>query len=222
MTARAIVVGAGGRMGRTVLALAGETAGIDVVFGADPLTGNSLASAPPEADVVIDFSTALALPETLGFCVSRGLPLILATTGHTTYEAVEAAAGQIAILASANLSLGALVLSRLAREARRLLAGAYDVTILETHHRAKKDAPSGTAKMLAAAMDAPGPAVTTLSIRGGGVFGTHEVRFLGDMDVVTLRHEAIDRRLFAKGALEAAKWIVGRTPGLYKLDDVYA
>jgi len=208
-------------MGKTVLALAEETQGIDIVFGADPSVGTSLASCGAEADVVIDFSIAAALPETLDFCVSRKLPLVLATTGHDAsgMQAVKAAAEQIPILVSANLSLGALVVSRLVREARNLLAEAYDVTILETHHRAKRDAPSGTAKMLAAAMDMPD--ATTLSIRGGGVFGTHEVRFLGDMDVITVRHEAIDRRLFAKGALVAARWVAGRAPGLYVLDDVF-
>lgn len=154
---RAILAGAGGRMGQTVRALAAESNDITVVACVDPSMGTTFDTCPAGADIVIDFSTPAALEMELAFCTRRGLPLVLGTTGHTedAQSRVEAAAQEIAILKSANLSFGAYVLAKLAAEAKALLGNAYDVAIVETHHRAKKDAPSGTAKLLAGAMGTP-------------------------------------------------------------------
>ena len=216
---RIILAGAAGRMGRAVLALAGETEGVSIAARIDPALGTSLDTCKADADVLIDFSTPEALHGVLAFCASRGMGLVLATTGHP--EAAKArigeAAERIAILRSANLSYGAYVLAKLAAQAAGLLREKADVTIVETHHRAKKDAPSGTAKLLADAMEIPGAAI--VSLRGGSVTGVHEIHFFGESDIVTLRHEAIDRRLFAQGALDAAKWVASCAPGLYGMED---
>lgn len=206
-------------MGKAVCALAEETEGIEIVFGVDPKEGKRFSDCAEKADVAIDFSVPEALPEALEFCIQNGTPLVLATTGHgvRALEMVSRAAEQIAILKSANLSYGAFVLSKLSRMAREMLSAPYDVAIVETHHRAKKDAPSGTAKMLAGVMGAEDAQM--LSVRGGGVNGVHEVCFLGAYDTITLTHSALDRRLFADGALRAAKWVAGCAPGLYGMED---
>ncbi len=219
---RIILAGAGGRMGRAISALAAEIEGAKIVAGIDPAMGTSFANCTAAADVVIDFATPKALVDELAFCVDRGLPLVLASTGHgpEADALVDEAAEKIAIVRSANFSYGAYVLARLAKEAHQLLGSAYDVSICEAHHRAKKDAPSGTAKLLAEAMDMPD--MPMVSLRGGAVVGTHEVFFLGDRDVITVKHEALDRRLFAEGALHAANWIAGCAPGLYGMADFIA
>lgn len=219
---RAILAGACGRMGQAVRTLASETEDIAIAACIDPALGTAFATCQTPADVVIDFSTPDALGDTLAFCVRHGLPLVLATTGHQDDAGprIDEAAEHIAILKSANLSYGAYVLARLAAQAKALLGSAYDITILESHHRAKKDAPSGTAKLLADAMDAP--KIPMLSIRGGGTVGTHEIAFYGDRDILQIKHEALDRRLFAKGALDAAQWITTCAPGLYGMADLVA
>ncbi len=216
---RVILAGSEGRMGRAVRAEATLSSGVAVVARVDPALSASFETCDADADAVIDFSAPAALDCELAFCAARGLPLVLAVTGHgeDADAKIEAASDRIAILRTANLSYGANALAKLSRQARALLGCAYDVSIVETHHRAKKDAPSGTAKLLAAAMDMPGAPM--LSARGGAVVGTHEVCFYGERDVITLKHEALDRSLFAKGALEAAKWIVGCAPGLYGMED---
>jgi len=219
---RVALSGACGRMGTTVRALAAESDAIACTALIDPAMGTSFADCREEVDVAIDFSTAAALDEVLTFCVRLSVPLILATTGHdeTAEERIAEAAERVAILQSANLSYGAYVLAKLAEKAKALLGGGYDIAIIEAHHRAKKDAPSGTAKLLAGAMGLKDP--QTLSIRAGAMVGVHEIGFYGERDTLFLRHDALDRRLFAKGALDAAKWIVGCAPGLYGLADFMA
>lgn len=219
---RVILCGSCGRMGKAVTALARESDSVRIVLGVDPSLGTSFADAHEAADVVIDFSTPAALDDILGYCAGNGVPLVLATTGHGegAQEKLNKAAESTAILKSANLSYGAYVLRELSARARELLGSAYDVSIVETHHKAKKDAPSGTAKQLAEGMglvDMP-----MFSVRGGGIVGTHEVSFHGVLDGLSLKHEALDRQLFARGALDAAEWIVGCAPGLYQMEDYVA
>lgn len=215
---RIVLVGANGRMGKTVQALVQEKDVFTIAYAIDPSLGTSFTGFTGKADVVIDFATPAVVQEEVSFCIAHALPLILASTGHseTINGLLEEAAQQIAILWSPNLSSGAYVLSKLATSAHILLKG-YDSAIVETHHRAKADAPSGTAKRLAEMMDMP--QMPMHSIRGGAVVGTHEVAFYGNEDIITLRHEALDRRLFANGSLEAAKWIVNCAPGLYDMSD---
>ncbi len=217
---RIVLAGACGRMGNAVQSLVGESALFDSALAIDPKLGSSFADQPERADVVIDFSTPAALMDELAFCRREGLPLVLATTGHgeQAEAAISEASESIAILQSGNFSYGAYALNLLAVHATSLLQEGYDITILETHHQRKKDAPSGTAKQLAAAM---GGDIPMLSVRGGGVIGVHEVLFLGDQELLTIKHEALDRRLFAKGALEAAAWLARCSPGLYSMADFF-
>lgn len=219
---RILLCGATGRMGRAVTRLAEETEGVRVVGGIARSLGVSFANVEAEADVVMDFAAPAVLEEELLFCVQNGYPLVLASTGHdeAAQAMIDEAAERVAIFQSPNLSYGAQVLKKLVRLAGELLGDAYDVAIVETHHRAKKDAPSGTAKLLGEAL--PRQEVPMVSVRGGTVTGMHEVGFYGERDLIRLTHEALDRRLFAEGALEAAKWICGCAPGLYGMEDMLA
>lgn len=196
-------------------------------------------------DVVIDFSTADASVELAQACAARGGPaLVIGSTGLTPEQDTEIlkAAERIAIVRSGNFSLGVNILIGLVEHAaQRLDARDWDIEILETHHRKKVDAPSGTALMLGEAAasgrdvdlaevrSAPyngvGEAreagrIGFASLRAGGVIGEHTVLFASDDETLTLSHSAIDRSLFAKGAVAAAAWVRSRPPGLYDMQDV--
>jgi len=215
---RIILCGATGRMGGAIRALVDQGEAFAISCAIAPSLGNSFSSFAGEADVVIDFSTPAALTEELSFCVKYGLPLVIGTTGHPedAHAEIEDAAQQIAIIKGENFSKGAYVLGKHVQSAHQMLEDAYDVTILETHHRNKVDAPSGTAKRIAQMIGVP---VQTHSIRGGDVIGTHEVFFHGMNDRIVFSHEALNRRLFAAGALDAAEWIIRCAPGLYGMSD---
>ena len=217
---RILLCGATGRMGTAVQTLVQQDPAFSVVYAIAPSLGTSFSRCAESADVVIDFSTPAALPEELAFCKAQKLPLLLASTGHTqsAISQIEEASECIPILKSENLSLGAYLLGQLAGAAVSALEG-YDACIVETHHRAKADAPSGTAKRLAAQMNTPDIAMH--SIRGGGAVGTHEVQFLGMRDSFTLTHETFDRSLFAEGALKASAWLIHCAPGLYAMHDFW-
>lgn len=196
-------------------------------------------------DVVIDFSTADASVELAQACAARGGPaLVIGSTGLTPEQDAEIlkAAEKIAIVRSGNFSLGVNILIGLVEHAaQRLDARDWDIEILETHHRKKVDAPSGTALMLGEAAasgrdvdladvrSAPYDGVGEpresgrigfASLRAGGVIGEHTVLFASDDETLTLSHSAIDRSLFAKGAVAAAAWVRSRSPGLYDMQDV--
>ena len=196
-------------------------------------------------DVVIDFSTADASVELAQACAARGGPaLVIGSTGLTPQQDAEIlkAAERIAIVRSGNFSLGVNILIGLVEHAaQRLDARDWDIEILETHHRKKVDAPSGTALMLGEAAasgrdvdlaevrSAPYDGVGEpreagrigfASLRAGGVIGEHTVLFASDDETLTLSHSAIDRSLFAKGAVAAAAWVRSRPPGLYDMQDV--
>lgn len=196
-------------------------------------------------DVIIDFSTADASVELAQICAARGGPaLVIGSTGLTPEQDAEIlkAAEKIAIVRSGNFSLGLNILIGLVEHAaQRLDSQDWDIEILETHHRRKIDAPSGTALMLGeaaangrgvdldAVRAAPWDGVTGpresgkigfASLRAGGVIGEHTVLFASDDESVTLSHSAIDRSLFAKGAVAAAAWVRTRPPGLYDMQDV--
>lgn len=218
---RVILCGATGRMGSVMQALIAEGDTFMLSHAVAPSLGTSFSSFSGKADVVIDFSTPLALREELAFCEKNELPLVVGTTGHSedAHAALEDAAQRVAIIKCENFSKGAYVLGNLAQNACQILGEGYDVAIVESHHRNKVDAPSGTAKRIAQMMDAR---VQTHSVRGGGLVGTHEVFFSGMRDRIILSHEALDRRLFAAGALDAARWIVHCSPGLYGMEDLLA
>jgi 4-hydroxy-tetrahydrodipicolinate reductase len=203
---------------------------------------DDLAAAIRAADVVIDFSAAAALPATLAACEACGCGLVVGTTGYDegTAALFDAAALRVPLLVAANTSLALNVLLTLVRQAAAALPPGYDIEIVETHHRHKIDAPSGTALALGRAASAgrrqslpPAPPLTGAApgpraegsigfavARGGDVVGEHEVRFLGPGEQLRLGHIATDRHIFARGALTAAAWLAGRAPGRYEMGDV--
>lgn len=235
------ISGARGRMGRAVSAVL--DAREDVVVSARFDRGES-----PDlslCDVIIDFSTPEASVELAQACAARGGPaLVIGSTGLTEAQDAEVlkAAEKIAIVRSGNFSLGVNILIGLVEHAaQRLDARDWDIEISEAHHRRKVDAPSGTALMLGDAVAngrtedlediraAPWDGITGprqtgkvgfSSTRAGGIIGEHTVLFASDDEVLTLSHSAIDRSLFAKGAVAAAAWVRSRKPGLYDMQDV--
>lgn len=229
---RIILVGAGGRMGRLIDACASEDRAVRVVerlgrvnvqefMGKIASRGHGVAT---PADVAIDFSSDEGARAAIGLATSLGIPLVTGTTGlsEATSEAIAAAAKRIAVLPCSNTSLGVAVLRRLVAEAARLLGDGYELDIVESHHRRKLDAPSGTALSLAASLAEAGRPVRPdriHSLRGGDVVGQHEVVFAGPGETIRLEHRAERRELFALGALRAAKWLVGRPAGRYRIED---
>jgi 4-hydroxy-tetrahydrodipicolinate reductase len=201
------------------------------------------AAAIANAQVAIDFALPEATPANLRACVAAGIPLVLGATGHSqsVRDDIASAARRIAIVMAPNMSLGVNLLLKLVELAARSLDASYDVEVFEAHHRHKKDAPSGTALALArAAAEGRGVdleeaaeyarhgaagarregAIGFSVFRGGDVVGDHTVTFAGVGERVELTHRASDRLAFARGALRASQWIVGREPGLYSMQDV--
>ncbi|KQT64212.1 MULTISPECIES: 4-hydroxy-tetrahydrodipicolinate reductase [unclassified Aureimonas] len=255
-----VVMGAGGRMGRTLIAAIAETPGLRlkaaveragsaalgtrVADGSIAIT-DDIEAALEGADGVIDF-TAPAATVALAERVARlGLVHVIGTTGCTPEDdaaIAAAAAGGACIVKSGNMSLGVNLLAGLVKLAARALPGeAFDIEVLEMHHRHKVDAPSGTALLLGkAAAEGRGVSLENASVRvrdghtgarpentigfatlrGGSVVGDHQVILAGDGERIELSHRAEDRSIFARGALRAALWARGREPGLYSMQDV--
>ncbi len=245
---RVIVSGACGHMGRIVAECVNNAEDMEVAALVDAGCGPSedgsvlasVADFDGEADVVIDFSHHDGTAGLLEACTAKGLPIVLATTGQTEEELalIDGAAQKIAIFRSANMSVGVALVAKLVNQVAASFSGA-DIEIVETHHNRKIDAPSGTAIMLAeAAKDAlpdsnivmgrSGQAkrekgdIGINSVRMGNIVGTHEVMFGTNTQTITIRHEAHDRGLFADGAVDAARFIAGKDPGLYNMDDLLA
>lgn len=259
-----LVAGAAGKMGRAVIREALSTPGVTLAGGFEregsdalgkdlgPLAGldamgisvdSSPETAIRRADALIDFTAPAASVANARVAAGNGVPLIIGTTGFSADEEDQIAAlsQKIAIVKSGNMSLGVNLLAGLVKEAARRLGPDYDIEIIEAHHRAKIDAPSGTALMLArAAAEGRGVdlerhsvrkrdgvvgareegAIGFAVVRGGGIVGDHDVMFAGGEETITLSHRAIDRGLFAKGAVAAAKWAIAKPPGLYSMADV--
>ena len=216
-----------GRMGVAIAQAAAETP--DIAIDQD------------RGDVLVDFSSPAALGESLGRAVAGGIPILIGTTGldHDADEQIARAARQVAVLRAANTSLGIALLSELVERAAGVLGADWDVEIVESHHRMKADAPSGTALALAEAAARgrgtdlkpdrgrdgtrlkrqPG-AIGFASLRGGTVAGDHDVLFLGTEERVILSHRAESRMIFARGALAAARFLIGKPAGLYSMRDV--
>jgi 4-hydroxy-tetrahydrodipicolinate reductase len=192
-------------------------------------------------DVLVDFSAPDALQDSLDRALSAGIPIIVGTTGldESANERIGAAAKQIAVLRAPNTSLGITVLAQLVERAAQLLGPEWDIEIVETHHRMKADAPSGTAWQLAHAaacgrgsdidseagragtgLSRKAGAIGMASLRGGTVAGEHDVMFLGEKERVILSHKAENRLIFARGALAGARFLVGKPAGLYSMRDV--
>ena len=239
---RLAVVGARGRMGRRLVALAPEY-GFDGVIAIDA-EGPTLADAACSVDIVVDFSVRTQVFATCDFCASHKIPLVMGTTGLDAgdWASLERAAAMAPVVQAANFSVGVNALFDLVAAAARMLAAGWDVELVEAHHRHKVDAPSGTAKELARRVAAargweldavarhgreglvgarPPGELGMHAVRGGSVVGEHRVLFLGDGEEVVLEHRALDRDIFVRGALVAARWALsGRAPGRYGMGEV--
>ncbi len=231
------ILGAAGRMGRALRTEIAKQADAELVaalvapdadiLGADAggirFTSN-IRAALEICDVLIDFSSPkAAIDAALMMFDTPCRTLITGTTGYNATEekALERAANNITLVKSGNFSIGICVLESLITKAAAALPKGWDAGILDTHHKHKKDAPSGTALMLGQALEAGGKTSSDIvSLRHGGVIGEHSVFLGSEMETLTLTHTALDRAVFAKGALTAALWAVGQEKGLYNMQDV--
>jgi len=220
---RVLLIGAAGRMGKTISDLAKNYPKIDIIARCD--LGDPIEPAMRNCDVAIDFSHAGATTETCRAALQHRKPLVVGTTGHSTEQrsTIEETAQSLPIVFASNFSIGVNVLFWLTRKAFDQLGGNFDVAIVETHHTMKKDAPSGTAKTLAEVLKATKKTkgeIPIQSIREGDVVGEHAVIFSGPGERLELTHRAVSREIFARGALRAAEWIVSQPPGLYSMLNV--
>jgi 4-hydroxy-tetrahydrodipicolinate reductase len=233
------LVGAKGRMGQAITKAAPETGAV-IAWPLD--LGDDLATGIQKADVVIDFSFHKTTAEVIQLCTAHRKPLVIGTTGHSADEkaALLKDAAKIPCVWSGNYSVGVNLLFALTRRATQVLGAAYDIEVVEMHHRLKKDAPSGTAarlleiileerKLTADSLRHGRQGITgertpnevgIHALRGGDVIGDHTVMFAGLGERLELTHKASDRDIFARGALRSAHWIVSRQPGIYDMQDV--
>ena len=247
---RVIMHGCNGRMGQVITEMIAKEAEMEIVAGVDlsdhiqnsyPVF-KSMKDCDVEADVVIDFANAKAVDGLLDVCVERNLPCVLCTTGLSEEQLahVKEASGKVAILRSANMSMGINLLMKLLKDAVPVLAAAgYDMEIVEKHHNQKLDAPSGTALALADAMNEAmdntysykldrsserkkrdAKEIGIQAVRGGSIVGEHEVIFAGTDEVIEFKHTAYSKAIFGKGAVEAAKFLKGKSAGMYDMHDV--
>ena len=236
------ILGAAGRMGHMLCDLVDRSEELELVAKCD-VREEYPRTWPAETEAVIDFTFHEAVPENITKAAEDGVVYILGTTGLTDEEqaAVDAAAKKIPVVQSGNFSLGINLLLGLVRKASEILGVEYDCEVVEMHHRHKKDAPSGTALMLARAAadgrgqdfddgsvfgregivgERPQGEIAVHALRGGSVIGDHTVMFAGDVERVELVHKAQSREAFAAGALRAALWAADKAPGLYNMRDV--
>lgn len=236
------ILGAAGRMGRMLCALAEANPELELVARVDVADGFDTAW-PDGTEAVVDFTFHTAVPANVEKAAATGVAYVIGTTGLSADEQarVDACAQKIPIVQAANYSLGVNLLLALVRKAAAVLGTDYDIEVVEMHHRHKKDAPSGTALMLARAAAAgrqvelddvacygrhgivgerPEGQIALHALRGGSVVGDHTVMFAGDVERVEITHKAQGREAFAAGALRAAQWAAGRAPGRYDMRDV--
>ena len=236
------ILGAAGRMGRMLMKLAEADASLEVVAKVDVVDGYDT-TWPAGTEAVVDFSFHAAVAPNVEKAAAEGVAYVIGTTGLTAEEQarVDACIGKIPLVQAANYSLGVNLLLALVRQAAAVLGPQYDIEVVEMHHKHKKDAPSGTALMLANAAaegravklddvacygrrglvgERPEGEIALHALRGGSVVGDHTVMFAGDLERVEITHKAQSREAFAAGALRAALWAVGRKPGKYDMRNV--
>ncbi len=216
-----MLIGAAGRMGKTMLDLAQSDREIEIAARSD--LGDPIEPAMKNCDVAIDFSQADSIDEVCRAALQHGKSLVIGTTGHSQPQrkTIEETAHSLPIVLASNFSVGVNVLFWLTQKAAELLGSDFNPEIVETHHEMKKDAPSGTAKTLAEILKAiRNSEIPIQSIREGDVVGEHTVIFSGPGEQLELTHRAANRGIFARGALRAAKWIVDKPPRLYSMQDV--
>lgn len=247
---RFIMHGCNGKMGQVISKIVKDDPNAQMVAGIDKYMGianeypvfESIEKCDVEADVVIDFSNATAVDGLLEYCVEKKVPVVLCTTGlsQEQLDRVNEASKKVAVLKSANMSLGVNMLLKLLQDAAKVLAPAgFDIELVEKHHNQKVDAPSGTALALADSInEALGNEYTynydrsqvrqkrdkkeigIVAVRGGTIVGEHEVIFAGEDEVIEFKHTAYSKAVFAKGAVEAGKFLKGKEAGLYDMKDV--
>ncbi len=247
---RIIMHGCNGRMGRAIVELASADSEVEIVAGVDAFGDNnytfpvfkSISECDVDADVVVDFSNAGAMEGLLKACAEKKLPVVLCTTGlsEEQLQFMKATSKDVAILKSANMSVGINTLMKVLSEISPMLeAAGFDIEIVEKHHNQKLDSPSGTALALADSINnsldekceyvydrsarrekRPKKEIGISAVRGGTIVGDHDVIFAGTDEVITLSHRAYSRNVFGKGAIEAAKFLAGKGPGMYDMSDV--
>ena len=247
-----IMHGCNGRMGHVIIDLVKEDKDIEVVAGVDAYGENSydfpvfksLEECDVQADVIVDFSNASAADGLLAYCEKTSTPVVLCSTGLSEAQLarVKDASKKVAVLKSANMSVGVNALLKVLKEVSPLFAAAgFDIEIVEKHHNQKLDAPSGTAIALADSINSslgneyeyvydrgsrrekrPEKEIGISAVRGGTIVGDHDVIFAGHDEVVTLSHRAYSRAIFGKGAIEAAKFLAGKPAGMYDMSNVLA
>lgn len=245
-----IINGCNGKVGQVISNLAKDDDSINIAAGIDICdNGNNdypvftnINECDVEADVIIDFSIAKAVDGLIDYCASRKMPVVLCTTGLSDeqIERVNELSKDVPVLRSGNMSLGINTVMKMLKDVTKVLADAgYDIEIVEKHHNQKVDAPSGTALMLADTMNAeldneydykydrstvrekrPKKEIGISAVRGGTIVGDHDVIFAGPDEVIQITHRAYSKGVFAKGAIEAAKYLVGQKPGLYSMSNV--
>ena len=236
------ILGAAGRMGHMLCDLVDRSEELELVAKCD-IREDYPRTWPAGTEAVIDFTFHEAVPANIAKAAEEGIVYVLGTTGLTDEEqkSVEAAANRIPVVQSGNYSLGINLLLGLVKKAAEVLGVEYDCEVVETHHRHKKDSPSGTALMLAKAAaegrdqnfgdvaifgregmvgERPLGEIAVHAIRGGSVIGDHTVLFAGDVERIEITHKAQTREAFAAGALRAALWAAGKKPGIYSMRDV--
>lgn len=249
---RVLMSGCNGKMGQMITGLVKEDEQVEIVAGIDTYTGisntypvfKSFTDCDVEVDVVIDFSNAAALEGLLAYCISKQVPAVICSTGYSEeqLQKIKEASEKVAILKSANMSMGINLLLKLLKDAAKVLAPAgYDIELVEKHHNQKLDAPSGTALALADSINdalnneynyvydrsqvrqkRDSKEIGISAVRAGTIVGEHEVIFAGTDEVIGFKHTAYSRSVFGKGAVEAAKYLAGKPAGMYDMSDVIA
>ena len=245
-----IMHGCNGKMGQVITKIVKEDPNVQIVAGVDAYLGieneypvfPSIEACDVQADAIIDFSNAAAVDNLLDYCVEKQVPVVLCTTGLSAEQLakVEEASKKVAVLKSANMSLGVNLLLKLLQDAAKVLASSgFDIEIVEKHHNQKVDAPSGTAIALADSINEAldqeysynydrsqvrqkrdKKEIGIVAVRGGTIVGEHEVFFAGEDEVIEFKHTAYSKAIFGKGAVEAGKFLKGKGPGLYDMKDV--
>lgn len=231
---KAVVVGYGA-MGKLLASTLGNELASVVAIECE---NKKLDDVKEDFDVIIDFSNPANLDMIIDYVKKTSKPVVFATTGYTDEQnkKIEELAKVAPVLKSANFSLGVILLNRLVKEITPILKDQYDIEVIEAHHNKKKDAPSGTAKMLVKSIvDATGYTVNegrsgicprdkkevgVSAIRGGTIVGEHDVMYCGEDEVLTLKHEAFSKKIFANGAILAARWLCNQKNGFYDMEDV--
>ncbi|MCR5736951.1 MAG: 4-hydroxy-tetrahydrodipicolinate reductase [Eubacterium sp.] len=245
-----IMHGCNGHMGRVITGLVAEDPDIQIVAGVDAYTGveneypvfKSIKECTVKADAIIDFSVAAAVDDLLDYAVDTQTPVVLCTTGLSAeqLEKVKETSKKVAVLKSANMSLGINTLMKLLQMATEVLADrGFDIEIVEKHHNLKLDAPSGTALALADCINQvlnneydytydrstvrekrKKKEIGISAVRGGTIVGDHDVIYAGTDEVIEIKHRAYSKAVFAKGSIDAAKYLAGKSAGLYNMSDV--